>query len=55
LHFKKSATGKLLFTDEQVIIYITEDNLQKVVYKSNQVIIERGLIISVENKKLMAF
>lgn len=33
--FKKSATGTLFFTDEQVIISITEDNMQKVVYKSN--------------------
>lgn len=27
----------LLFTDDQVIIYITEDNTQKAVYKSNQI------------------
>jgi len=55
LHFKESGTGTLLFTDERVIISITEDNLQKVVYKSYQAITKRGLIISVGNTKLMAF
>jgi hypothetical protein len=45
----------LLFTDDQVIISITEDNMQKVAYKSNRIITARGLIIYVENTKLMAF
>lgn len=55
LHFKKSTTSTLLFTDDQVIISITEDNMQKIVYKSNQIITECDLIIYVENTKLMEF
>jgi len=55
LYFKKSATSTLLFTDDQVIISITVDNMQKIVYKSNQIITECDLIIYVENTKVMAF
>lgn len=55
MYFKKSATSTLLFTDDQVIISITVDNMQKIVYKSNQIITECDLIIYVENTKVMAF
>jgi len=37
------------------IISDTEDNLQKAVHKSNQIITEYGLIISVQKTKSMAF
>jgi len=49
---KNSATGTLLFADDQVIISTTEDNMQKVVYKSNQIITESDSIISAENTKI---
>ena len=45
----------MLFADEQVIIADTEDNLQKAVYKLNQIITEYGLTISVQKTKSMAF
>jgi hypothetical protein len=35
---------KLLFATDQVVISNTEDNLQKSVYKLNQIIREHGLI-----------
>jgi len=38
----------------QVIISNTEDDLQKAVYKLNQIIIEHGVTISVEKTTLMA-
>jgi hypothetical protein len=43
----------LLFADDQVIISNTEDKLQKVTHKLNQIITEYGLIISVQ--KTVAF
>jgi hypothetical protein len=36
----------LLFADDKVIIFNTEDNLQKVAHKLNKIIAEYGLIIS---------
>ena len=45
----------LLFTEEQVIIANTEDNLQKAAYKLNQTITENSLTISVQKTKSMAF
>jgi transcription initiation factor TFIIIB Brf1 subunit/transcription initiation factor TFIIB len=45
----------LLFADNQVVIADTEDNLQKVAQKLNQIITEYGLIISVQKTKVMAF
>jgi hypothetical protein len=44
----------LLFANNQVIISNTEDNLQKAVYKLNQIIIinnNNGLIICAQKKK----
>jgi len=38
----------LLFVDNEVIISNTEDNLQKAVYKLNQIITEHGLTVSVQ-------
>jgi len=45
----------LLFANDQVMIPNTEGNLQKAAYKLNQTIPERGLTISVQKTKLMAF
>jgi hypothetical protein len=45
----------LLFADEQVLVADTEDKLQKVAYKLNQIITEYGLNISVQKTKSMAF
>jgi hypothetical protein len=42
---------RLLFTDDQVIISNTTDNLQKAACKLNKIITERGLTTSVEKKK----
>ena len=44
-----------LFADDQFIIADTEDNLQKVSHKLNQIITEYGLTISVQETKPMAF
>jgi len=41
----------LLFAEDQVIIYNTEDSLQKAAYKLNQIITERGLTISAQKTK----
>jgi hypothetical protein len=40
----------LLFADDQVMISNTEDNLQKAVYKLNQIITKHGLTISARKK-----
>jgi len=40
----------LLFVDKEVLISNTEDNLQKAVYKLNQIITEHGLTISVQKQ-----
>ena len=45
---KKQQLSTMLFAEEQVIIADTEDNLQKAVYKLNQIITEYGLTISVQ-------
>ena len=45
---KKQQLSTMLFAEEQVIIEDTEDNLQKAVYKLNQIITEYGLTISVQ-------
>ena len=45
----------LLFADDQVIIADTEDKLQKVAHKLNQIITEYGLTVSVQKKKSMTF
>ena len=52
---KNQQLSTLLFTDDQVIIANTEDNLQKAAYKLNQIITEYGLTISVQKTKSMAF
>jgi hypothetical protein len=44
-----------LFADNQFIISNTEDNLQKVAHKLNQIIIEYGLTLSLHKTKSMAF
>jgi len=55
--FKRNSTSKkinalkLLFSNEHVIIFITEDKLQKAAYKLNQIITEYGLIISAHKTK----
>jgi len=51
--FKNQQLWMLLFA-YQVIISNTEDDLQKAVYKLNQIIIEHGVTISVEKTTLMA-
>jgi len=45
----------LLFADDQVMISNIEDNLQKAVYKLNQIKTNHGLTISAQKTKLMAF
>jgi ribosomal protein RSM22 (predicted rRNA methylase) len=52
---KNQQLSTLLFVDDQVIIADTEDNLQKAVYKLNQIITEYSLTISVQKAKSMAF
>ena len=47
--------SKLLFAYHQVIIADTEHNLQKAVYKLNQIITEYGLSVAVQETKWMAF
>ena len=44
----------LLFADDQVIISNTVDDLQKAVYKLNQIITGHGVAIFVEKTTLMA-
>ena len=51
----KSATVKLLFADDQAILFITEDKLQKDVNKLNQITTEHGVNVTAEKTKLMAF
>jgi len=51
-HFKKSATVTA-FADDQVVISITKDNLQKVASELNKIIARRGLTTSVHKTKLM--
>jgi hypothetical protein len=48
-------TANTVFADDQVIIFITEDKLQKTAYKWNKIIIEYGLHISAHKTKLMVF
>jgi hypothetical protein len=45
----------LLFTDDQVIISNTEDNLEKATHKLNHIVIEYGLKVSVQKTKSMTF
>jgi len=45
----------LLFTDDQVVLADTEDNLQKAAHKLNRLITKYGLTISVQITKSMAF
>jgi len=47
---KNQQLSTVLFADDQVIIADTEDNLQKVAHKLNQIIKEYGLTICTENK-----
>jgi transcription initiation factor TFIIIB Brf1 subunit/transcription initiation factor TFIIB len=54
-NLKKRQLSTLLFADDQVIIADTEDNLQKAAHKLNQITTERGLTISVQKTKSMAF
>jgi hypothetical protein len=46
---------KLLFADDQVIMFDTEENLQTAAYKRNQIITLHGLNISAQKTNLMAF
>jgi hypothetical protein len=39
-----------LFADDQVMISKTEDNVQKAVYKLNQIMTKHGLTISAQKK-----
>jgi hypothetical protein len=55
LNDKTSNRQRCLFADDQVIMADTEDNLQKVAHKLNQIITEYGLTISVQKTKSMAF
>jgi len=52
---KKQQLSTLLFADDQVIIADTEDNLQNVAHKLNQIITECVLTIFVQKTKSMAF
>jgi len=52
---KNRQLSTMLFADDQVIVADTEDNLQKVAYKLNQIITEYGLTISAQKTKSMAF
>ena len=52
---KNQQLSMLLFSDDQVIIADTEDNLQKAVHKLNQIITEYSLSISVQKTQMMAF
>ena len=52
---KNQQLPTLLFTDDQVIIADTEDNLLKAVHKLIQIITKYGLTISAQKTKLMAF
>jgi hypothetical protein len=45
----------LFFSDDQITISNTEENMQEAAYKSNQTITERGVTISAQKTKLMAF
>ena len=47
-HFQKTNQRLLtpLFADDQVIIFITKDKLQKTAYKLNKIITQYGLTIS---------
>jgi hypothetical protein len=45
----------LLFADNYVLISITEDKLQKAVYKLNQITPEHGSIIPTQTTKMMTF
>jgi hypothetical protein len=47
---KNQQRSTLLFTDDQVIIADTEDNLQKAAHKLNQIITEYDLTTSVKKK-----
>jgi hypothetical protein len=46
---------KLLFSDDQIPISNTEEKMQEAAYKSSQTITERGIAISAQKTKLMAF
>ena len=54
-HSKNQQLSTLLFSDDQVVISDTEDNLQKAVHKLNRIITEYGLTISVQKTKSKAF
>jgi hypothetical protein len=45
----------LLFDNDQVIIFNTDDNLQKPAYKLNKIITKHGLTTPVHKTKLMVF
>jgi len=45
----------LLYADDQVVISITEGNLQRAAWKLNQIITEHGSTISVQKTKLIVF
>ena len=52
---RKAKLNTFLFADDQVIISNTEDNLQKAIFKLNNLITEYGLSISTNKTKTMAF
>jgi len=52
---KKSMTLTMLFADDQIIIFITKDKLQKAACKLNQMTTEHGLTISAHKTQVMAF
>jgi len=45
----------LLFSDDQITLSNTEENMQEAAYKSNQKITKCGVTISAQKTKLMAF
>jgi hypothetical protein len=52
---RNKCLNTLLFTDDQVIISRSEDELQKSKHKLNKLINKYGMTISTENTKTMAF
>jgi len=52
---KNQQLSLLLFADDQVIVTDTEDNLQKIAHKLNQLITEYGLTIPVQKTQSMTF
>ena len=48
-------TLTMLFADDQIIIFITKDKLQKAACKLNQMTTEHGLTISAHKTQVMAF